>query len=142
MIYDLSNPSDAVTFVGDDSTLAGVAALILGHGAYGLTDEQGATVLPVMLFGGVEKWLEEQRIGDLGDYLNANRTRMADFLDSVRYCDVSERKRYGDAVQFDDDRRTSMNNIGANCKKLAERLRQLEQESAPATADPDERAKT
>lgn len=129
MIYDLVNMSDAVTFVGDDDTLAGAAVLVLGRGRYGLNNENGDSVLPLMLFGGLDEWLKERSIADFDGYLAANRIGIAGFLDTARYCDVSERKRYGDAVKMDDDRRSSLNNIGAACKQIAEHLREREKEA-------------
>lgn len=66
MILELNNPSDAITFVGEDPRVAGVAVLLLGHGWYGLTDAAGNQVVPMMIFGTHEAWLKEQGIEDFG----------------------------------------------------------------------------
>ena len=134
-IVELQNPSDAVTFEMDDVKIAGVAILILGNGAYGLEDDTG-TVVPIMLFGTHEKWLKEQQINDLGEFVHANLIPMADFLESVCYGHRSEREAVEVACRrmspqnaeehrfwWNNKKRTSLNDIGKGCLALAKQLR-------------------
>lgn len=136
MILELINPSDAVTFVGDDPKIAGVAILILGNGAYGLTDESGEVFVPLMLFGGFKAWLEEQGITDLAAFLIEHGSALADFLETCAYGKIAERQAFDEAIKrmtpdkaeehrewWNDRNRSSMNNIGAGCRRLAKQLR-------------------
>lgn len=135
MIYELINPSDAITFEGDDDTLAAVSALVIGNGKFGLRDQTDRTVLPVFILGGALEWLESQGI-NLDSYLTENRDRIAGFLDTCLYGSVGERHTFNDAVSrmsaddaaahkahLMDRRRSSMSNIGGACKLWADHLR-------------------
>ena len=146
MIFELVNPSDAVTFECEDVRVACVAVLVLGEGKYGLTDTKGDSVLPLFMFGGmdpVNAWFKEQHdIDDVMEWMNAHLEEMATFLDSMVYGSVKERQLFLDAVskmnaedaadfkeKWFDQKRSSMNNIGracaayaAGCRKKAEEL--------------------
>lgn len=107
MIYELINPSDAIYFDGDfELPVMGAAVALLGEGKYGLKDDQDRLIVPMWLFGGSEEWF-----ADLGTTLDNELTNkkleIATFLETLRY--KSER--------------SSMNNIGARAKAIAEALR-------------------
>lgn len=136
MILELINPSDAVTFVGDDMTVAGVACLILGGGWYGLKDASGDAVVPMMAFGTHEKWLEENNIADLSDWLMEHGAEVAGFLETCVYGSIEEREAFDQAISrmapdkadehrdwWNDRNRSSMNNIGKAAAHWAKRLR-------------------
>lgn len=143
MLYEIINPSDPYTLEADDPKSAALACLLLGEGGYGLIPiDSEEPEVPIMLlwsekdiaawwektFGPGETWQE---------YLAANREKVADVLDSVLVGSVADRKTYFHAMtlieseegrrafreKYLDDRRTSLNNIGARAWKLAEALR-------------------
>lgn len=58
MKYELINPSDAIVLEADDLRDAACAALIVGAGAYGLSDESGDIVMPIMLFRLDAAWIQ------------------------------------------------------------------------------------
>lgn len=136
MIFELINPSDAVTFIGDDITVAGVAIMVLGRGRYGLTDDKGEVVVPLMLFGGSEYWLAEHGVDDLDAWLTANYLRVAEFLETCAYGSRLEREAFDQAIArmtpehaeahrewWNDRNRSSMNNIGQAAAAYAKTLR-------------------
>jgi hypothetical protein len=135
MILELVNPSDAVTFIGDDIKVAGVATLLLGRGQYGLEDCDGKMVVPLMLFGTHEEWFKENDI-NLDHFISEHAKAIAAFLDTCVYGDVDDRRVYeymcrgmsDDEVaeyksKWDDRKRSSMNNIGAAAHSIAMQLR-------------------
>lgn len=140
-LYEIVNPSDACTLAAESDAVACAAVLALGSGAYGLSDEQGGSVCPVLLFASPERTEAElQRLGvaPLGDFLTANKDAIAACLDSVRVGSFDERRkldrvlahvpesnREGALAAWDDERRTSMSRIAASAKSLAKRVRSL-----------------
>lgn len=151
MILELVNPSDAVTFVGDDPKIAGVAILLLGNGMYALTSPDGSQFVPLMMFGQHEEWIAEQGIGDLDTFITANSGAIADFLDTCAYGSIEEREAFDRAIAlmtpenaekhrewWNDRNRSSMNNIGAGARKLASALRAKAREHGVALEDRDE----
>lgn len=138
VVCELTNPSDAVTFIVNDVRIAGVAILMLGRGAYGLTDPEGNTVVPLCLFGSAEAWLKENDIemDKLSDFIVANKVAIADFLDTCAYGHIAEREAFDRAIGlmskeaaathrqwWNDRNRSSLNNIGEGARALAETLR-------------------
>lgn len=136
IIVELINPSDAITFVMDDPTVAGIGVLLLGNGWYGLLDAEGNHPVPPML-GGVEAWFKERGIESLNKWIKANGVAVAEFLETCAYGNIVERDAYDRAIAlmtpenaaihrewWNDRNRSSMNNIGAAALKLAANLRQ------------------
>jgi hypothetical protein len=135
-ICELVNPSDAITFVVDDVKVAGVAILLLGEGAYGLTNGAGDTVVPLGLFGFWRTWIQEQQI-DLEKFVPENRLAMAEFLETVCYGSVAEREAFDVAMSrmipdkaqehqawWNGKKRSSLNDIGKGALLLAKALRE------------------
>lgn len=138
MILELENPSDPITFVGDDLKVAGIACLLLGHGWYGMSDEKGDTVIPLMMFGAHEKWLKENGIDDLSGWIRENALKVAEFLETVAYGKINDRLAFDEAIKrmtpekaaehrewWNDRNRSSMNDIGAGALRLAKQFRKL-----------------
>lgn len=137
--WELINPSDAYTFLAPNTLIAECAVLLLGQGAYGANPEEGSGLeqAPLFLLGGAEEWFKEQGIDSIVTFIAAHRAEIADALDSFMIGDLRERKAFNrlintitDPVErekarlaFHDEKRSSMNNIGAYAWKLAMHLR-------------------
>ena len=137
MIYEIINPSDMVTIESDNLIPAGIACWMLSSG-YGLHDENGDTVWPIVIFGGQDEWLIDHDITDLGEYIKENAIEIANILESAMYVSIGERKSIKLAMEkmsedksreylreLNEIKRTSMNNIGEVCLSLADRLKKI-----------------
>ncbi len=144
-IYEIINPSDPYTIEGHFETVC-VAVLLLGHGAYGLQIVEGwpgwklgdrATEMPAMVFGIDTDWVDNQFDTTLEEVLRrADRRAMADCLDTILIGKLQDRKLFQKIVEkpgidrdqlwaeWHDAKRTSLNDIGSNAKKLAKSLRE------------------
>ncbi|KKL99340.1 hypothetical protein LCGC14_1815420 [marine sediment metagenome] len=129
MIYDIINPSDAVTLEADDVVVAQAACLLLGEGQYALTNSEGEEVLPLCVFGGqFEKWAKEQNF-NLVDILKNHRAEVTTCLRSVMCCSISDRAAIVAAVgddpealaRYNDTKRSSLNDICGLAFSLAKR---------------------
>jgi len=134
MICEIINPSDAYTLECNDFLVGAVAVAVLGEGHYGLKSEDGERQTPVLL--GWVRWLEEEGIKDLAEYLKQNNDAIAEALGSVRIGEAAERKAEREAVKYmtaenaekyrlerHDAARSSMNNIGRRAWQIAQRMR-------------------
>ncbi len=147
MIYDIVNPSDDVTLETDDLDVARAVCIFLGGGKYGLNDEDGNEVMPLLFLGGFDEFCEATGF----DYPSTVRNRRAKFIACLRSamcCRVSERKAIRAAVgddqnalaRYNDEKRSSVNDICGYAHGVA---RQLEQKDvATATADSGSREST
>lgn len=106
MLYEISNPSDAITIEHDDELVAAVAVLCIGEGRYGLVRPDGTQAMPIFLLGGAEAWLATKGI-ELELYFTTRVDDIATALESVRYVRSQ----------------TSLNGIVAYAHGLAARLR-------------------
>lgn len=107
-VFEIGNPSDPYTIQGLRAHCA-VAVLMLGEGLYSLKMADGTVVLPICAFGGHEKALSALGVNDLEAWLEdpSNRAALAVVLDTV-------------ALQRE---RSSLNDIGAQARSMAESLR-------------------
>jgi len=130
-VYKLINPSDAVTFTGDDDLVAAVAVMVFSNGKYGLKREGNDEVLPIFFFDGGIDWIKE-RIPNHEEWLEANRQKMGEFMATVSYGSIADREAYDKAVSLMDEkqaneyrawhqdkRRTSMTDIGKAALAMA-----------------------
>lgn len=126
-VYEIVNPSDAYT-IKAPFLVAAVAVAILGNGKYGIPGS------PILF--GWDKWIKK-KVGDIGEYIDRHRTEIAAALDSVLIGNEADRLDVESALLLIpvDQReqwlsarherlRTSMNNIGANARHIANQLRQ------------------
>jgi hypothetical protein len=137
--WELSNPSDHITLVADDFEVAAVAAVALGMGNYGLVPiAPEVRAMPIFLFGSAEVWFQETFNATL-DQVMARVTAgeapaLVACLDSVVVGDRRVRDaalaaipegRGRDAflATWDDQHRTSMNDIVGKARKLARGLK-------------------
>lgn len=138
MIYEIVNPSDAVTIKASDPLVAAVCTLLLAQGQYGLSDEHDNTILPVMIFGGIDEWLLEHKINDLDKFIDTHISEMIETLESVVYGSIDSRKLFDSAIskmspydaskyriEWNDSNRTSLTNIGYVYQAYANKLRKL-----------------
>ena len=132
MICRIINPSDPYTLKTDDFVLGAVAVAILGGGKYGLDGPEGRST-PILF--GWDEWLAEH-VGDVGEYIAANKAKLADVLDSVMIGpaahredveamlrEIPEERRAAWLAERQDRHRTSLNDIGTAAYALAARLR-------------------
>jgi hypothetical protein len=135
MIGEIINMSDELTIDCTNWTAACVAVVLLGRGAYGL--EADDRRMPVFLLGGFEEWWSENNRVSFDDYIESNPEDIAKALDSVTYGSAQDRRLFLLAynaipeseraeykAKYDDEKRTSLNNIGARAASIAKNLRE------------------
>lgn len=131
IIYEIINPSDTVTFEADDVRIAMLACGFVGDGRLGLRDEKGEDAgMPFFLAGGCAEWLEAQGIMPMARTAEGS-AKLADALDSFICCSVANRKAIRAAVgndpaamaRFNEEKRSSLNNICGRARKLAAAVR-------------------
>jgi hypothetical protein len=138
MLYEVNNPSDPISFECEDDTVAAVAGLFLGEGFYGVEDEQGKRVLPVLAFGGeasLQAWLKEQKL-NLDEFMAIRSLDVAACLESTMVAQPGMRaavlaaigtedpnERLAAIRRFNDKKRSSLNDIAARAHAMAKALR-------------------
>jgi hypothetical protein len=150
MILEIQNPSDAVTIETDDIAAAAVAIMLVGDGWYGLEDEEGEQVVPITALGSGEAWLKEKGITDVEGYMKANRVKLAEILESVLYGHARDRALFNAAIekmskedaqvyreQWNDKKRSSLNDIGAACLHYAKAFREMTGDKVELEPSPD-----
>lgn len=138
-LYEITNPSDPYTIQGEREICA-AAVIMLGEGHYGLTCVDGTDDgLPIFLFANaahVEGWWMEAFDCELSASLSRH-AEIAEALDSVLIGDPTDRATYEVGLslitnesnraawreKWHEDRRSSLNNIGARAWQLAELIR-------------------
>ena len=157
-IFEIINPSDHLTIQADNPVAAAVPILVIGEGRLGLrslaTDE---TVLPVMLFGGLDDWLADHGFADvaaLWAWTAEHWREVVSAMESVVVGDGDSRKllelelesiedgaKREHRIAFNDARRSSLNNIAGLLMQNADRYREFYEakeaasKSAPAGAE-------
>lgn len=147
MIFDIINPSDKCTIEADDIEVAAVACLLLGGGQYALkevgAESTPAREVPIFMFGGLEKWFQENIGGSLEDSMNRCRSQKLDLLvetlDGFLYGSAADREEFArqtkgmhasevfrERLKWNEERRSSMNDIGKQARVLAHRFGQKE----------------
>ena len=136
MIYEIINPSDPYTLYADDFKVAAASVLLLGQGAYSIENEKGDEEMPIFLSGGADEWIEE-KFGDFEKWMDKNRDKVAECLESVMSFGFNQRYAYDEAIKaikgkkakqeyrdkIHDKNRSSLNDIGAKAWRIAEKLR-------------------
>ncbi len=134
MEYKLVNPSDPYTFIADDLETAALGVFSIST-FYGATNKEGEVEVPVFIIGGAEEWYIEQFGRSSYDGLKVKKKQVAEALNSVVLGDFEDRRRYEAALAAItepdkrekfiaewQDGRSSLNDIGTYCHKLAEEL--------------------
>lgn len=138
-LYEIVNPSDMYTIETKDFLPACLAVLWLGQGKYALLGlDKGGETMPIFLFGGYESWfrdrfgkdvdllIQEMPAADLAAALESvicgdREERLAYFTALDLLTDPDERRAYRDAWQ--QKHSTSLNDIGGDAHRMADRLR-------------------
>jgi hypothetical protein len=140
-LYEISNPSDACTVVAEEDAVACVAVMLLGEGMYGL-DLGGGKSMPVMILGAdPDRWLQEECGRTIDDVLKRNLDEVIACLESLLYGTPAERFAFEESLEWiaedqravaiagwQDENRTSMNNIGRRAEQLAKALRRRKEQ--------------
>ena len=131
-LFEVVNPSDPITFEADDPDIARFAALVLGNGRLGVTDEDGETVLPLYIFGMSEEEAERV-VAPLAEKCKTpeGKAALVAALDTFAVCSMSSRKALRAALgndrealkRWNEEKRSSMNNICGRAAKLADSMR-------------------
>lgn len=135
MEYELINPSDPYTFIAADYETAVLTVFCLGP-AYGARPKDGGEEVPIFIFGGAVDLYKEKFLHTPDDGLDEKGQAVADALASMMLGDFEDRRRYELALSSIDDPekkarfidgwqdgRSSLNDIGGEAHKLAERMR-------------------
>ena len=136
IVCEIINPSDHYTMVVTDRAAA-VAICILGEGRYSLKAPNGESVVPLFLLGGHDEWMKETFGKDFGELLEAtDKNLVAEHLESVVIGDREDYERSLSAIDdpakrkkfiadWNDRKRSSMNNIGKRAAQLAKKFLEL-----------------
>lgn len=131
MIYEIINPSDRCCVVADDPKVATMACWLIGP-QYGLADEDGVDVCGMHFFGWPTLNGGIATVGQFDELLQdtAFMLSVTECLESLMYCGPGDRRAIMaaspsiDVAAYNEAKRTSMTNIGARARALAEGLRQ------------------
>lgn len=139
-LYEIINPSDAYTMVAEDRAVACAAVVFLGEGHYGLSakdDEKDGC--PILAWGGanaLDEFFAKELGTTLADVMRDRRPAMAAALRSVAIGTFTDRESFDRGLALIDDpakkeewrawwhdeRRSSMNDIGARAWALADAM--------------------
>jgi hypothetical protein len=134
MIYEIINPSDALTCKADNFLVAAAAIALFGDGQYGLKEVGGNNSTPVLF--GWDNWFKDNGIDDVSEFIDNNLKEVADILDSVMLGSPDDRLDLDTMLETlsgdrkkewiaarNDRRRSSLNDIETYAHKNANRLR-------------------
>jgi hypothetical protein len=96
MIYEFITPSDPITFVAENDTVAWFVAVFIGNGKAGCHREDGHD-LNTMLFLYLENVYEakiKEHVGDINSFMDEHAKEIADACLSFGYTTVTDRKQH------------------------------------------------
>jgi hypothetical protein len=151
MLYEIINPSDAVTFRAPDDKIARAVTLLVGNGQYGLRriEDDGKTVdVPCMLLfltGPLTARMLTEWFGStFSDFVSTHRVEIAEALESCQNIAPDGREGYEALVaaqpkakraafvkRYEDKHRSSMNTITKFAWAGAKEMRQYAKEKKP-----------
>ena len=139
-LWDLSNPSDPITFYGEDLEIVALAVVMVGDGQYGAdTIPESEKCVPIFLFGGCREWWLKNFNKEPQESLEkADKCAIAEILDSFLVGSNSNRAGYELVIsklnndedklkwrdEYHDKTRSSMNDICSHAWKTAAKLRE------------------
>lgn len=137
-LYEIINPSDPCTFLAPDVITAFLVVALLGEGRYAAEpQEEGVEKVPLFLFGGSQEWWEKHGDGEpMEGMIDRHLATLVPALRSVCVGRVSERRLFDMALEsiddaakkaafvarWNDEKRSSMNDIMGRAHHYAERL--------------------
>lgn len=144
MIYEIINMSDPYTIEAKSLDVAAVACLFLGRGQYAFDpiDDNESAEVPMFMFGGTDEWCQNhfhESFQSMVDRVTKEKAvELAECFESCLIGKFAERKTYQAGIELIDDpekrekwrnkwledRRSSMNNIGARAYEMAKKLRE------------------
>jgi len=146
-IYEIINPSDCYTIVGEPEIVATII-MYISRGTFGLKRADGeddvATRMPLFAFGkctaeDIDEWAVHHMGMSFGDILKQRTSEIEATLNTVLCCDPGERKAIERVfasitdpedlekarAAYHDQKRSSMNDIGGAFEAWATKLRKL-----------------
>jgi hypothetical protein len=143
MLYEIINPSDPYTIEAQSLDVAAVACLFLGRRQYAFDPigSDDSPEVPLFLFGGTDEWCLKHFNESFESVVNRvtkeKAAELAECLESCLIGKAADRETYRAGMELIDDpkkreqwrekwledRRSSMNNIGARAYAIAEKLR-------------------
>jgi len=142
--YEIINPSDKAFFFAPSLTIATLVTVILGNGQYAAKPEaEDAPEVPMFLFGGFDEWWTENFEEDLEGAVDRHRGEIAKSLRSVAYGDMQTRRLFDAALEaiedpekratfiakWNDEKRTSLNDIMGRAHQIAQNMEAAEAEA-------------
>lgn len=97
-LFDVINPSDAMTMHAPDILTAGAAVLLLGGGKIGARNIEGGDGTPVLF--GWEDWYKERGVEDVSDWIGDHLAEVADALESVMLGSPNDRTDLDEALRL------------------------------------------
>jgi hypothetical protein len=143
MIYEFITPSDPITFIAENDSIAWITAALLAAGKAGCTREDGKSIDTMTAFVPEDRRSEIyiKYIGteDVGKYTKEHKKEITDALLSFAYGSIGQRKQYDAAIaaitdpeklkqfksQHEDAQRTSMNRWVGHAWTLGKRIKGL-----------------
>jgi hypothetical protein len=158
MLYEIINFSDSYTFEADDHEIAALAMILVSEGRYGCREvddrgQEGKFTLPPLIFSGaraIDTYFKAQfgrTLDESIELLKASRLEeLAKCYESVVLGSAKDRLLFKSALdkiddpakkqaflkEWDDKKRSSLNNIGAACQQMALTTRELIAKKASA----------
>lgn len=139
MLYDIINPSDTMSFRAPDLQVAALSMFLLSDGKFGADcREGGGEDVPIFLLGGAQAWWDEKFDTSIDETIIRRAVDVADALDSIVYGDWGSRPHFEQQLKafedeqarrdfietWNDEHRSSMNNVVEVASGIAEQLRE------------------
>lgn len=134
-LYEIINPSDGYTIESNDEMTVCASVIILGRGQYGLTNEDGEDVLPILIFGNPDEFFKSKFECTFMEAMKKCKPNIPGCLETVLIGDFNDRRTFFENNSredkefenkrdvYHDKKRSSMNDIGANAYRLAKTFR-------------------
>jgi hypothetical protein len=147
VLYEVINPSDPVTFKAASLAAAFIAVTVVGGGQYAARpiDDPEAVEVPLFLFGGSEQWVAKNLPGEdiegivdrhMDDTIAALQSfctgsaRDRALFDSAREAITDPARLAAFDAEWDDKKRSSINDIANRAHTIAGRLAAKQEEAA------------
>lgn len=147
MLFEIVNPSDQCTLVAESLELAAVCVCFLGEGRYSLKWLDCESEVPLFLFGGSDEWFKKNFNSTTEEsFENAFTNQLTELIKifesvllggkdqrelfELKQKGMNEAEKAAFRIQWNDERRTSMNNICGRALEIAEGMKAKMQKEA------------